>query len=123
METKLYDIVNGYLGTDLDTPYSENENKIDVYSSVYWSADTEEEYKRKEELINSYNIVNDLFILFAWCDISGYEYWVKQQEEENYVSIDVILKKQPNEYTQEELQIIRDEIIKADEYFIYHLLD
>jgi len=111
------DILSGNLGTDLDTPYCEEGNKIDVYSSVYWTADSKEEYKKKEDIINSYKVENNLFELSAWCDISGYHYWVIQQEEENYVSIDVVLKKQPNEYTESELIIIRDAIIKADEYF------
>lgn len=115
-------ILNGNLGTDLDTPYCEEGNKIDVYSSVYWTADSKDEYNKKEEIISSYVINNDLFNLFAWCDISGYDYWVIQQEEENYVSIDVYLKKLPNEYTQKELMIIRNAIINADEYFIKELL-
>jgi len=120
---KELDIINGNLYTDLDTLYSENENKIDVYSSVYWSADSEEDYKNKENIIFDYKIDNDLFNLVAWCDISGYHYWVIEQEESNYVSIDVYLTKQPNEYTQQELNIIKDAIIKADEYFIEKLID
>ena len=120
MET--YNILNGKLGTDLDTPYCEVGNKIDVYCTAYWTARTKKQYEAKEKLISKYKKETDLFKLFAWCDISGYEYWVKQQEECNYVSIDVVLKKQPNEYTQEEMQIIRDAIIEADEYFIEILM-
>ena len=120
---KLFNIITGELFTDLDTPYDANDNKIDVYSSVNWTAETKEEYESKEELISSYKVENDLFTLRAWCDISGFDYWVIQQEEENYVSIDVYLKKQPNEYSQEECQIISNAIIEADNYFNNYLVD
>ena len=112
-----YNIEQGILMTDLDTPYDEEINKIDVYSSVSWTGENEKDYERKEKIINDYKVENDLVKINAWCDISGYNYWVIQQEEENYVSIDVFLKKQPNEYSQEEIQQIRDMIINADDYF------
>jgi hypothetical protein len=114
---KPFDIISGNLYTDLDTPYDSDQNKIDVYSSVNWTADNEEEYKRKEKLINEFKVDHELFLMISWCDVSGYNYWVVKQEEPNYVSIDVHLKKQPEKYTQEELQVIREEIIKADNYF------
>jgi hypothetical protein len=120
---KEFDIVSGRLFTDLDTPYDKESNKIDVYSSVYWTAETKEKYEAKEQLINQYKVENDLFTLRAWCDISGFDYWVIQQEETNYVSIDVYLKKQPNEYSQEECQIISNAIVEADNYFEKYLVD
>lgn len=114
---KQYSILENRLYADVDTMYDSDANKIDVYSSVSWSAETERDYKDKEELIDSWSVENELFKAYAWCDISGFDYWVIQQEEPNYVSIDFELKKQPEEYTQEEMQQIRDAIIKADQYF------
>lgn len=114
-------ITNNDLRVDLDAPYDKSNNKIDVYSSVYWTADNKAEYNRKEKLIHDYKVDNDLFDLFAWCDISGYDYWVIQQEEENYVSIDVVLKKDVELYTDEEIEQIREAIIVADDYFSYQL--
>ena len=93
-----YNIQKGILMTDLDTPYDEENNKIDVYSSVYWTSNNEEDYIRKENLIDEYKVENDLVKINAWCDVSGYDYWVIQQEEENYVSIDVVLKKNAKDY-------------------------
>ena len=112
-----YNILTGQLHTGLDTPYDEDLNKIDVYSSVYWTAANEKEYGDKEDLIDAYTKDTDLFSIRCWCDISGYKYWVIQQEEENYVSIDVYLKKKPSEYTQEEMKIISEAIMEVDEYF------
>ena len=118
---KQLDIKTGFLGIDLDTVYDAESNKIDVYTSVNWTADNESEYNKKEQIIYDYRIVNDLFELVCWCDISGYNYWVIQQEETNYVSIDVYLKKGVDEYTQQEIQFIANEISKADDYFLNKL--
>jgi hypothetical protein len=117
-----FNIINGKLYTDLDTPFDIDNNKIDVYTSVYWTAETKEEYELKEEIINNYRINHELFNLYAWCDISGFDYWVIQQQEENYVSIDVVLTKNVSEYSQEEMKIISDFIIIADDYFNNKLL-
>ena len=114
---ELYNILTGNLYSYLDTPYDKENNKIDVYCSAHWTADNEEEYQTKEDLIHAYENETELFSMSCWCDISGYDYWVIQQGEENYVSIDVCLKKQPKEYSQEEMQLIRDAIVEADYYF------
>ena len=116
------DITANNLRLDLDCPFDKENNKIDVYSSVYWTAETEEEYKAHENLIHEYIKENELFRLNAWCDISGFDYWVVQQQEENYVSIDVVLKRPVETYTVEEIETIKKAIITADEYFQEKLL-
>lgn len=113
----IYNIRKGLLYNDLDCPYDEVDNKIDVYTSVYWTADDEIEYQKKAEVINSFIYEDDLIKANAWCDGSGYKYWVIQQEEENYVSINVCLKKNVDDYTQEEIKKISDLISKWDDMF------
>tara|TARA_R110002020_G_scaffold399423_2_gene609298 strand:+ start:335 stop:697 length:363 start_codon:yes stop_codon:yes gene_type:complete len=119
---KDYNILTGQLFTDLDTPYDKENNKIDVYSSVYWTADSNKEYTEKETIIHEYKVENNLCTINAWCDISGYDYWVVRQEEENYVSIDVVLLKPAEDYTKEEMIKLRDLITEADDYFQKELL-
>lgn len=119
----IYDIKNGRLYNDLDCPFDSEINKIDVYSSVYWTARTEKEYAIKEKTINDFSFEDDLVKANAWCDISGYDYWVIQQEEPNYVSIDVYLKKPVDDYTQEEIKHISELITKWDEMFLCRLID
>jgi hypothetical protein len=108
-------IIDDNLDTGMDLFYNESENKIDVYTNVDWRADTKEEYDKKEKVINDYVIKNDLFELCAWCDGSGFEYWGKQ-EDSNYVSLNVILKKDAEQYTQDEMVKIKEAIIEADQY-------
>lgn len=113
-----YSIVENRLYNDLDCPYDEESNKIDVYTSVYWSAENEEDYKKKENIIDSFVYEDNLVKANAWCDISGYNYWVIQQQEDNYISIDVYLKKNPDDYTQEEIRKISDLITEWNESFL-----
>lgn len=119
---KLLNIISGDLGLSIDCPYDKDNNKIDVYSSVYWSADSKKEYKKKESTISKWKYEDELMRAYAWCDFSGYDYWVVQQEEENYVGIDVYLKKRPEEYTQAEIRFIAAKIEGWDDYFATQLL-
>lgn len=116
---KLKDRLKEFIKIDCDWYFDKEERKICVYGSSWWGADTKKEYNKQEKLIQKYKVENNLFSLYCWCDISGYDYWMVQQEESNYVSIDVVLKKK--KYTDEELIQIREEIIKADIYFIENL--
>lgn len=118
---KTYNIETNSLYNDLDCLFDRESNKIDVYSSVYWTAENEEEYHKKESIINSFLYEDDLIVVKAWCDISGYGYW-SLQDEENYVSFDVMLKKDVSLYSQEEIKFISDLIIKWDNFFIGSLL-
>lgn len=104
-----------YLKLDCDWVLDDEGKKIDVYGTPYWTADTEKDYQHQEELINAYNVSNSLITISAWCDISGFDYWVIQQEESNYVSYDVILLK--DVYTDDEVLEINRLIIEADLYF------
>jgi hypothetical protein len=113
---KNYDIKTGLLYTDSDAVYNKNENAIEVYTFIDWTADNEVDYVKKENIISDYKVENDLFNLVCWFDISGYEHWVIQQEETNYVSIDVYLKKNVDDYIQEEMKQISEAIIKAESY-------
>jgi len=121
MKTELIKRLNNILKCDINWEFDHENNKIDVYGSSNWGAKDKQSYDAQEALINAFKIDNDLVKINCWCDISGYDYWMVKKEESNYVSIDVVLKK--NEYTNEEIQQIRELIIEADEYFITNLTE
>jgi len=52
--------------------------------------------------------------VYFWCDISGYEYWVKEREDDNYIICTVELLKP---LTERRLNILNDYILKSQEYF------
>lgn len=120
---KKYSIEKGELYTDLDCLWNPENNKIDVYSSVYWSAENEDQYDKKQELIESYTYCDNLMQVKCWCDISGYKYWILDQEDDNYVSIDIYLVKDVKEYTQQEIFKISEKIKEIDDYFRLKLIE
>lgn len=68
-------------------------NKLLIWHNASWGADSEKDYKRQERLIERQHYKGKIFEAWAWCDISGYDYWMHKQREPNYVSIDVIINK------------------------------
>ena len=52
---------------------------------------TREEYEEMEKDLKSWEIEGPGFTLCVWNDISGYEYWNLQQEEDNYMVIQVMI--------------------------------
>lgn len=116
-----YNIQKGELYNDVDCLYDSRENKIDVYTSTYWNAETKEQYEIYEKIINDFFYEDELIKAVAWCDISGFEYF-HEQNEDNYVSINVYLKKDAELYTQSEIKAISDLISEWDEMFYNKIL-
>jgi hypothetical protein len=50
---------------------------------------SKKEYAAMEKDLNEYSIQGKGFQVYAWNDCSGYEYWTKQQEEDNYIQVTV----------------------------------
>ena len=55
--------------------------------SPFWGAETKEEYEAVEERINAFEVEGKAWTAYAWCDISGYEYWHVTMEEDNYCQL------------------------------------
>ena len=99
-----------------------DKRKLDIYTDINWSGKNKKEYREKEKHIYNFSIDNDLFLLKSWCDISGYDYWVKQQEEDNYVSIDIHLKKDLIDFTEQELDVLIKTLDEAQDDLITFLM-
>ena len=104
---------------NLGLDFTFEDNLMQVYSSSNWTTENKQQYEQFETLINNYKYEDDLCIITAWCDISGFDYWVLQREESNYVSIDVLFKKEVN--TILDLAKIKDNILNTDDYFLTEL--
>ena len=105
-----------------DIEISDSEpNRLLIWHPINWSAPNEKDYKKQEKLIDRQRYKSKLFEAYAWYDISGYDYWVKQMSEPNYVSIDVVVSK-PMLTEKEVKRIINklaafdDNLIKLDSY-------
>lgn len=52
---------------------------------------TKAQYKKMEDDINNFEIEGDGFGVYAFCDVSGYQYWTKNMKEDNYINIYVAI--------------------------------
>lgn len=54
---------------------------------IYTLSMNKREYNAMERDINKYEDKGAGFTIYAWNDVSGYEYWTIKQEENNYIQI------------------------------------
>ena len=85
--------VFGIKGLTDDDEISGTHFHYDAESMHMWTAKTHKEYRDIEKRIDKIGKKTKAFEVYAWCDISGFDYWVKKQEEPNYIQISVVLKK------------------------------
>lgn len=52
---------------------------------------TKKEYTAMEKHIRKFSIKGPGFEVYAWNDISGYDYWTLEQEEDNYIQITALI--------------------------------
>lgn len=58
-----------------------------------WTAETKREYQSIEKRISKIGAKRAAYEIYAWCDTSGFDYWVRRQQEPNYIQISVSLKR------------------------------
>ena len=80
---------------------------------------SEKEYKAMEKDINSFSIRGQDFACGAWNDSSGFNYWNKQQKENNYIQITVYIKDPRNVNSED----VRMAIRKARNHFAKYNLE
>jgi len=57
--------------------------------SFNWGARTKADYKKACKEIDNVSYKGKGWQLFAWYDVSSYEYWMKQMQEQNYIQITI----------------------------------
>jgi GTP-binding protein EngB required for normal cell division len=61
-------------------------------NSHYWMTETEEEYKKVLSKIDKLKMENKTYLIYAWYDISSFDYW-KRERDTNYIQLTVVIKK------------------------------
>jgi len=84
---KFYDIVN-FID---DFEYDGDPTDLRLHSTdrFNWGADNKKEYEEAQEEIDDIEYKGNGWKIYATCDVSSYAYWMKQQEEQNYIQISV----------------------------------
>ena len=77
---------------NLDFDGAESDLKLHVDNHINWYESQEELYNNIEKSINAFNIDRDYYEIYAWCDISGFDYWINTMEEGNYIQITIAFK-------------------------------
>lgn len=77
---------------------------------------SEPEYNAMEKDINSFQIKGAGFVVYAWNDCSGYNYWNVEQCENNYIQITVAV----TDVRKADASKIRDAVSKAQDHFMHY---
>jgi hypothetical protein len=77
---------------DLDLEYDGDETDLRLHGNemLNWGAETEAEYKEAADAIDAISFKGNGWEVYAWCDVSGFNYWMVQQEEQNYINVTIM---------------------------------
>ena len=87
----LQDIANEI--TELEFDGDNSDFRLHHQDLIHWYSLNEKEYGEIEGKINEFSIKRDNYQVYAWCDVSGFDYWMVNQEEPNYIQITVQFNK------------------------------
>lgn len=114
MFNKKHDELMASLADQLDLTYDGSDERLFFNENhAYTLHLTKKEYETMEKKLDKFIVKGKGFEVYAWNDISGYEYWTKQQKEDNYIQITAYVEN-PEIVNIFELN---EALNKADEYF------
>lgn len=67
----------------------DNDLRLHSSESYRWSADNKKDYDTCAANIDAIKFKGKGWEIYAWCDISGFDYWVVKQEETNYIQLTI----------------------------------
>ena len=89
-KVKFYDIVDDLI--DYDVQYDGDPTDLRLFSELRysWGADNEKDYEKAQSEIDKIKYEGKGWEVYASYDTSSYNYWMKQQEEQNYINIAIL---------------------------------
>lgn len=82
--SELVDRIDG-----LEFSGDDNDLYLDSDSSFNFGAETESEYKKAIKKIDDISYKGKGWKIYAWYDVSGFDYWMVKQQEQNYIKITI----------------------------------
>lgn len=73
----------------LDFDGDKKDLRLHSSDNFSWGAKTKREYLAACKAIDKIEYKGDGWKLYAWYDVSGYEYWMKNQQEPNYIQLSI----------------------------------
>ena len=83
---KFFEIVNkiNLLTFDVD----KNDLRLFAGDAGYsWGFDSEEDYINQEKSLDSFEIKKENYTIYFSYDVSGFDYWINNMEEGNYIQV------------------------------------
>jgi hypothetical protein len=86
---KFYEIANIL---DLDLKYDGDETDLRLHGEekLNWGAETNAEYEEATNAIDAISYKGNGWEVYATYDVSGFDYWMMQQEEPNYINMTIM---------------------------------
>lgn len=78
---------------------------------INWTEPNKKEYEQTEKELDAFEIKRRAYSIYFGYDVSGFEYWVENQEEENYITITVGFNS--TDLTLEEVEQLDEDIEEA----------
>lgn len=88
-QLRLNEIENALNNAGLGVGISVDGNRFYFNTGIYWGSINESEYDLAEENIKAFIRTRRGYTITLACDISGFAYWMIQQEEENYCELTI----------------------------------
>lgn len=82
---------------------------------IRWYKKKRKKYEKIEKELDDYEIDRQYWTVYVSYDVSGFDYWIKNMNEENYISIVVIFKEDLIPF--DELNQLADDIRNTYEHF------
>lgn len=67
----------------------DGDQRIDVEQLDYWMRDTEKEYNAVTNKLDKIQAKGKGYQIYVWYDVSGFDYWHNQMNEDNYAQITI----------------------------------
>lgn len=90
-QIKFYDIPNHIKHLEFDG--DKTDLRLHSQENFNWGADNESEYKKAQKEIDAIEYKGKGWTIYAWYDVSSYNYWMKQVQEKNYIQLTVAFDK------------------------------
>lgn len=86
---KFYEITKEMLGYHITFDGDKSDLRLHSDDTFQWGAKLKRAYQKAEKLINKIEFKGEGWQIYAWCDVSGFDYWMKSQQETNYIQITI----------------------------------
>jgi hypothetical protein len=111
---KFYEIPNKI--TSLEFDGDKTDLRLHYEEMTSFSAETEEEYNVITKILDKFQIQGNGWLIVLHYDVSGYDYWVKQMGERNYIGITIHFENEDVPFDENDYMLLDRSLNLTDEF-------